>query len=85
MSGLGSGLEELVVHLLHGRTQRRRKSVVVRVTPSDHLRQQPVEALGEEGGQVVDLVLQVGGHFCVGSVCRRRAGGVVALRLVSQR
>ena len=46
---------------------------------------QPVEALGEEGGQVVDLILQVGGHFCVGFVCRRRAGGVVALRLVSQR
>ena len=85
MPGLGSGLEELVVHLLHGRTQRRRKSVVVRVTPSDHLRQQPVEALGEEGDQVVDLILQVGGHFCVGFVCRRRAGGVVALRLVSQR
>jgi hypothetical protein len=33
---------------------------------------------------VIDLVAQVGGHLCAGAVCRRRTGGLVVLRLVSQ-
>ena len=53
-----------------------RKGGVVSVTT--YLRQ-PVEALGEEGGQVIDLVGQVGGHLCV---WRRRTGALVVLRLV---
>jgi hypothetical protein len=75
------------VHLRHGRAQRRRKGVVVVSVTTSSRRQvalQPVEALGEEGCQVIDLVAQVGGHLYAGAVCRRRTGGLVVLRLVSQ-
>ena len=74
------------MHLRHGLTQRRRKMVVVSVTISGRIEValQTVEALGEEGGQMIDLVGQVGGHFRVGGVCCRRAESVVALRLVNQ-
>ena len=39
----------------------------------------------EQGGQVIDLVGQVGGHFRVSAVCRRRAEGIIALHLVRER
>ena len=75
------------MYLSHGLSQRRPKQVVVSVATSGRVQValQPVESLGEEGGQVIDLVGQVGGHFRVSAVCRRRAEGIIALHLVRQR